>query len=72
MLKLLLSVLVEILVALMIAGLVLAIAIPLLIRYDIAGPGDLTSTIVVTGVLICAVGGMLLRPGSAMNRYVRR
>ena len=71
MLKLLLGVVIELLVGTMVAGLILALVIPLLNRSDLADGNDVTSQIVITGVLIGAVAIALFRPGSAINRYIK-
>ncbi len=72
MLKLLLGVVIELLVSTMVAGLILAVAIPLLNRSNLADASDRTSQIIITGVLIGAVVIALLRPGSAIHRYIKR
>ena len=69
MLKLMLRVLVEILIGVSLAGVVLAASVPVLIRYELVTPGDLAGTFVIAGALVIAVGGMLFRRGSALNRY---
>ena len=70
--KLLLGIVVEVLLATLLAGLVLAMAIPLLNRGGIMTIGDATSTGVIIGVMLTALGIALFRPGSAIHRYVKR
>jgi hypothetical protein len=72
MLKLIMSVLVEAVIGLAVAAVVLAIAVPVMVRRDLIVPGDLAGSVVIAGVLVCAIGGMLFRPGSAINRYGKR
>ena len=72
MLKLLLGVGIELLVSTMVAGLILALVIPLMNRSNLADGNDVTSQIVITGVLIGAVAIALFRPGSAIHRYIKR
>ena len=72
MLKLVLGVVVEVLVAVALAGLILAVAIPLMNRNDLVDPNDLTSRVVITSVLAGGVAIALLRPGSAIHRYIKR
>ena len=72
MLKLAFVVLVEVVVGLAVAAIVLAVGIPVMMRRELIAPGDLTGSFLIAGVLLAAVGGMLLRPGSAINRYGKR
>jgi uncharacterized protein YqgC (DUF456 family) len=71
MLKLLLGVVVEVFVGVSLAGLILALAVPLLNRNDLQGASHSTTTIIV-GVLVGVVAVALLRPGSAIHRYMKR
>jgi len=70
--KLLLSVIVEVIIGVSFAGVVLAIAVPTLHSADLLGANDLTSTIVIVGVLVVAVAIALFRPGSAIHRRIKR
>jgi hypothetical protein len=72
MLKLLLGVLIEIFVGVLLAGLILALAIPLLSRNDLAGASDTTARAVIVSVLAGVVAIALFRPGSAIQRYLKR
>jgi hypothetical protein len=72
MLKLLLGVVVEVFVGVSLAGLILALAIPLLNRNDLQGANDSTTTTIIIGVLVGAIAVAVLRPGSAIHRYVKR
>lgn len=71
MLKVAMLVLVEAVIGLAVAAVVLAIAVPVMVHHDLIAPGDLAGSVVIAGVLVCAIGGMLFRPGSAINRYGR-
>ena len=70
--KLLLGVIIEAFVGIFVAGIILAVVIPALSRFSSAGPRDPTPTIVVVGVLAASVAVAILRPGSALRRYVKR
>jgi hypothetical protein len=72
MVKLLLGVVIEVFVAVSLAGLILALVIPLLNRGGLPGANDTTTTIMITGVLICVIAVALFRPGSAIHRYMKR
>lgn len=72
MLKLVLGIAIELFVAVALAGLILGLAVPLLNRNDLAGANDAASRAVIIGVLAGAVAVALLRPGSAIHRYVKR
>ena len=72
MLKLLLGVVIEVFVGVSLAGLILALAIPLLNRNDLQGANDMTTRTIIIGVLVGAVAVALLRPGSAIHRYMKR
>ncbi len=72
MLKLLLGVVVEVLIAIALAGVILALAIPLMNRYELANGNDRTSRVVITAVLVGAIAVALCRPGSATHRYIKR
>ena len=71
MLKVLLSVAIEVCVGVLFAGLILALAIPLLGRIN---PGGVNAVprILIVGVLVSALAIALFRPGSAINRYMKR
>jgi hypothetical protein len=68
MLKLLLQMLGEILIAVSLSGLVLAVGLPALMKAGIIVNGDTASSLVVAATLVLALAGVLLRPGSALNR----
>jgi hypothetical protein len=72
MLKTLLGVVVELIVAAAIAGFALAVAVPLLTRAELVGANDISTRLVVTGVLVAAAAIALFRPGSAIRRHARR
>ena len=72
MVRLVLAVLVEIVIGLAIAAIVLAVRVPMMIGGGLMAPGDLVGTLAIAAVLAAAVGGMLLRPGSAICRYSKR
>jgi len=67
--KLLLGILIETAVGLAIAAVGIAVIVPLLVHRGWIFQGDGGAAVVVTAVPICAVGVLLLRPGSALNRY---
>jgi hypothetical protein len=70
--KLLLGVVIEVLLATMLAGMILALAIPLLNRGGLIHIGDARSRGIIIGVMLAALAIALLRPGSAIHRYVKR
>jgi len=72
MLRLALVVAVEIVVGLALAGIVLAVAVPVMVRRDLMAPGDLAGMLVIAVVFVAAIGAMLFRPGSAIDRYTKR
>ena len=72
MVRLVLAVVVEILVGTAIGGAVLAVLIPVLGHFGLVEPGDLTGAVIIIGALVCSVGLMILRPGSALNRHFER
>ena len=72
MIKLTVRILIETIIGLTMAAVLLAVAVPLMIRLKLIVPGDIAGSLVVTGTLVCAIGGMLFRPGSAINRYGRQ
>jgi hypothetical protein len=72
MLKTVLGVAVELVIAGAIAGLMLAVAVPLLTRADLGGAEDISTRVVIAGVLAGAVAIALFRPGSAIRRYTKR
>ncbi len=71
MLKLLFSVFVEAIVGISLAGFLLAVIVPALTYYR---PADTTanSGLVIIGVIVVVTIGVLFRPGSAINRRIRR
>lgn len=69
--KLLVTVLIETIIGLGLAAVLLGVSIPLLLRFQLILPGDSIGSLVIGGVLVGAVGGMLFRPGSALNRRDR-
>ena len=72
MLQLIVRVLIEAVIGLSLAGLILGLSLPLMIRYRLIVPGDVAGSVIIFAVLVSATGGMLFRPGSALNRYARR
>ena len=68
MVKLILRVVGEILIGFFLAGIVLAIGVPILVRSGVIVPGDVASVFIIAGTLALAVGVMLFRPGSALQR----
>ena len=72
MLRLALVVAVEIVVGLALAGIVLAVAVPVMVRRNLMAPGDLLGVLVIGIAFVVAIGAMLFRPGSGINRYSRR
>ena len=68
MVKLLLTVAFEVVVGVALGGAALALIIPVLSHFGMAGSGGLVTALVTTGVLVISVGLMVLRPGSALNR----
>jgi hypothetical protein len=69
--KFLLSMVIEVCVGVLIAGLILALAVPLLTRINPEGAAGV-SRILIVGVLVTALAIALFRPGSAINRYMKR
>ena len=72
MLRLVLAVAFEVMVGVAIGGVLLAVLIPVLGHFGLVQPGDLTGAVVIIGALVCSVGLMILRPGSALNRRFER
>jgi hypothetical protein len=72
MAKLLFSVLIEALVGISLAGLLIAIIVPVMNRYRTTNIEDSTGAIVVGAVIAGVTALVLLRPGSAINRWRRR
>lgn len=70
--KLLLRVALEVIVAVSLAGVASALLVPLLIRNGVFLPGDRTGAIAIGGFIAAVVVAVVLRPGSAINRRVRR
>ncbi len=69
--KLLLSVFIEAIAGISLAGFLLAIIVPALNRYrPIAGKN--TTALVIVAVIVLVTAGVLFRPGSAINRWIRR
>ena len=71
MLKLIVGVLIEAIVGLALAGVLLGLSVPLLLRFQLIAPGGSIGSLVIGAVLVAVVGGMLFRPGSALNRRGR-
>ena len=71
MLRLIVRMFTEALVGLALAAVLLGLSLPLLLKYHLIAPGDLAGSLVIAGVMVGAVGGMLFRPGSALDRYGR-
>lgn len=69
--KLLRGIIVEAIVGISLAGLVLAIVVPAFKRYQ-PDAGDFTATAVIVGVLVGVLALVLLRPSSAISRWLRR
>ena len=72
MLKTVLGVVVEMLVSVATAGLLLAVVVPLLTRRNLVDAGDISTRAVITGVLVGAVALALFRPGSVIQRRLKR
>ena len=72
MVKPLILVLIEIVIAISGAALLLAVIVPLLIGHHVFSPGDLGSSVVISAALLLAIGVVLLRPNSALRRFVKR
>jgi hypothetical protein len=72
MAKLVLSVLIEAIVGVSLAGLLLAVIVPVMNRYRTAGVEASASAMVVGAVITGVTALVLLRPGSAINRWRRR
>jgi len=70
--KLLLNVIIEVVIGVSLAGVILAVAVPMLHSADLLGTNELTSAIVIVGLLVVAVAIALFRPGSAIHRRIRR
>ena len=69
MLTLIVRMLAEAAIGLALAAVLLGLSIPLLLRYNLIAPGDLIGSLVIAGVMAGAIGSMLFRPGSALNRH---
>ena len=69
---LLLGVAVEVFAAILLAGIVLGLAIPLLNRGGLLNAGDVRTTGIIAVVPLGLVLIALLRPGSAIHRYIKR
>ena len=65
-------VLIETVVGVAIGGVLLAMALPALNHFGLIASHDLAGAVLITLVLVCTIGAMILRPGSAMNRYFKR
>lgn len=74
MVKLLFSVILEAIVGISLSGLILAVVVPLVHRYrpGQAGGGDIVLTGVIVAVILCVTAAVVCRPGSAINRWIRR
>jgi uncharacterized membrane protein len=71
MLRFLLGVAIEVCVGVLVAGLILALAVPLLTRFNPEAAAAV-SRILIVGVFVSALAIALFRPGSAINRYMKR
>ncbi len=71
MLKLLLGVLVEAIVGVSLAGLILAVVVPVMNHYQSVRAGNVMAIGVIAGVIVCVTALVLVRPGSAINRWRR-
>jgi len=74
MVKLLFGVILEAIAGISLSGLILAVAVPLVHRYRPlqAGDGDIVPMAVIGAVILCVTAAVLFRPGSAINRWIRR
>ena len=72
MVKLLVTVAFEVVVGVALGGAVLAVVIPVLSHFGLIGSEGMAGALVITGGLVIAVGFMVLRPGSALNRRFER
>jgi hypothetical protein len=70
--RLILKMLAEILLGVTVAGVLLAIALPILIHSNVLQPGETLGGILVCGSIASAILLMLLRPGSAVQRHLRK
>jgi hypothetical protein len=68
MVKLISLVILDALIGLAVAATMLAVIVPLLIRHHLITPGDFGGSLLIVGVLLLAVGGMVLRPGSRLRK----
>jgi hypothetical protein len=68
MLKLLLRVFGEMLIGFAGAGIVLGISIPILIKMGMITKGDLAGSLMIAVTIVAALGWMMFRPNSALNR----
>jgi hypothetical protein len=69
MLNLIIRMLTEAVIGLALAAVALGLSVPLLLRYNLIAPGDLIGSLLIAGVIAGAIGIMLLRPGSVLNRH---
>jgi len=72
MVKLMLGIIVETIVGFCLAGLILAIVVPVLNHYKPLRADDLLSLVVVVAVIVCVTAAVLIRPGGAIKRFMRR
>ena len=74
MVKLLLGVILEAIAGISLSGLILAVVVPLVHRYRPlqSGDGDIVPMAVIVAVILCVTAAVLFRPGSAINRWIRR
>ena len=74
MVKLLFSVILEAIIGIALSGLILAAIVPLVHRYrpSLAGSGDTVLAGIVGAVILCVTAAVVFRPGSAINRWIRR
>ena len=68
MLKLTMLVILEVVIGVTVAAVLLAMAVPLLVRYDVIALGDLAGSVLIGAVLLVSVSGLVFRPGSALRR----
>ena len=70
--RLSIAVLIEIAIGFTLAAIVLAVAIPLIVRFDLMQPGDTAGMVVVIGTIGAAIAIIVFRRGSALNRARRK
>ena len=74
MVKLLFGVILEAIAGISLSGLILAVVVPLVHRYRPlqSGDGDNVPMAVIVALILCVTAAVLFRPGSAINRWIRR